>query len=522
MKGQKLIKTFADKDCNVYNLIKANGEDSYFMEVLYYYVRRSLLRADFDLSEYEAFTINGKYFGFKLEVNFGSAYNNVIQSLSFALSVRALMLNPSYLQYCYDSRLLFFTMTEYLSWESHRIILECINDEDFRFIYQMIVDTKDKGKVDDKNKQLFEEKTIRPEFHHLEDYCKLMAKDPEYNGKSVIKNNAYLCSDIEEFTITKAIDYVGDTVFAYCDNLKEIRFERKVLFGKFPIIECKNLQRIIVPTEFLDYYKAELAYYKYIICDQEHLIEIKEEEKCSHVETVEKVDNSDDLEIEHVYVDSLSADPYVETEEAPDALIDYSKIGEIFEKKASSYKYFWFLSIISLANERNQLKVTYKDIVIRMAAMAWPMIFEDEINLGKRDMISQYLSAVEKATKLIPAATSKVVENYLTQHYQSQGIDRILSPLLKNVPYRFLSPWVRYTSDDDVIMESNRRVFSGLYALNKEGILLNETWWNYIQENYRDICKQAIDSFEDYLKDNNNGMALLKFKVGGVAFIGKT
>ena len=157
-----------------------------------------------------------------------------------------------------------------------------------------------------------------------------------------------------------------------------------------------------------------------------------------------------------------------------------------------------------------------------MAAMAWPMIFEDEINLGKRDMISQYLSAVEKATKLIPAATSKVVENYLTQHYQSQGIDRILSPLLKNVPYRFLSPWVRYTSDDDVIMESNRRDFSGLYALNKEGILLNETWWNYIQENYRDICKQAIDSFEDYLKDNNNGMALLKFKVGGVAFIGKT
>ena len=197
-------------------------------------------------------------------------------------------------------------------------------------------------------------------------------------------------------------------------------------------------------------------------------------------------------------------------------------IQEIFEKKASSYKYFWFLSIISLANERNQLKVTYKDIVIRMAAMAWPMIFEDEINLGKRDMISQYLSAVEKATKLIPAATSKVVENYLTQHYQSQGIDRILSPLLKNVPYRFLSPWVRYTSDDDVIMESNRRDFSGLYALNKEGILLNETWWNYIQENYRDICKQAIDSFEDYLKDNNNGMALLKFKVGGVAFIGKT
>ena len=521
MKDQKLIKTFADKDCNVYNLIKANGENSYFMEVLYYYVRRSLYEADFNLYEYDGFNINGKYLGKKLEVNFGSAYDNVIQSLGFALSVRALMLNPSYIKNCYDSRLLFYTISDYLTWASHRIIMECINDEDFLFIYQMIVDAKEKGMIDDTYKQLFKARTNRPEFHHLEDYCKLLAKDPEYNGKSVIKNNAYLCSDIAEFTITKAIDYVGDTVFAYCDNLKEIRFERKVLFGKFPIIECKNLQRIIVPTEFLDYYKAELAYYKYIICDQEHLIEIKEEEKCSHVETVEKVDNSDDLEIEHVYVDSLSADPYVETEEAPEVHIDFSKIGEIFEKKASSYKYFWFLSIISLANERNNLKITYKDIVVRMAAMAWPMIFEDEINLGKRDMISQYLSAVEKATKLIPAATSKVVENYLTQHYQSQGVDRILSPLLKNVPYRFLSPWIKYTSDDDVVAESNKSNFTGLYALNKEGISLNETWWNYIQKNYRDICKQAIESFEEYLKENNNDMALVKFKVSGVAFIGK-
>ena len=97
MARMKSIKTFADNDCNLYNLIKANGKNSYFMEVLYYYVRRSLVEAEFDLSEYDGFNINGKYLGYKLEVNFGGAFNNVIQSLSFALSVRALMLNPTYI-----------------------------------------------------------------------------------------------------------------------------------------------------------------------------------------------------------------------------------------------------------------------------------------------------------------------------------------------------------------------------------------------------------------------------------------
>ena len=44
-------------------------------------------------------------------------------------------------------------------------------------------------------------------------------------------------------------------------------------------------------------------------------------------------------------------------------------------------------------------------------------------------------------------ATSNVVENHIKMHYDSKGVDKLLSPLLKNVPYRFLSPWVKYTTD---------------------------------------------------------------------------
>jgi len=534
MAKTKSIKTFAEKGCNLYNLIKANGEDPYFMEVLYYYVRRSLLRADFDLSEYEAFTINGKYLGYKLEVDFGNAFDNVIQSLSFALSVRALILNPSNIKNCYDSRLLFCTIPDFLTWESHRIIMECLDDDDFHFIYQMIVDAIEKGMVDDTNKQLFNERTIRPEFHHLEDFCKLMAKDPEYNGQSIIKNNAYLCSDIDEFVITKSVDYVGNTAFAYCENLKVIKFERKVLLGKFPIIECHNLKQIVVPTEYLEYYKEALPYYKDIIFDHEQEFELKEIEIDPNSDVVEtenivetenfvekiEVEGYGNLEIEHVFLDNPYSYSCVEKDDNQDLKIDFSSINKIFEKKATSYKYFWFLSIISLAKERQDLNLSYNDILFRMAAMAWPIIFSYGINLGDRDMISKYLSEIQITTGLPPTVSSMRLEKYLQQNYKFQGIKSILSPLLKNVPYRFLSPWYKYTSDDDVIVGSNRKNFTGIYALKDDGIVIKKAWWDYIKHHYSEICNMSKKSLKAYISGYNDDKAVLKLFTNGISFIG--
>lgn len=522
MKAMKSTKTYADKSKGLLKMIKSNINDPYFLEVLYYHVRLSLIKQNYNLHDLDGFNISGKYMGYDIYVDLDRLYNNILRSLNLILSIRAFMLNGKYTKYAYNDKLLFYDInSNYLTWDCHRVIMECMDDEDFSCIYNMILSYMDVGKISEEQKELFKEKTINPGYHHQLEFCKILADKDDYNGATVIKNNRYLYSDIEQFVVNHKVEYVGNTAFAYCEILKEIEFEGKVLFGKFPIIECKNLQRIIVPTEYLDYYKEVLPYYKNIICDQEHKFDVKEIEEESQEEIKEVISIVDDLEIEHVYLDSTSADPYVETEEAPEIHIDYSKLDEIFEKKATSYKYFWFFSIISLANERKQLKITYKDIVIRMAAMAWPMIFEADINLGKNDRMAKHLSDVEKSTKLITAATSNVVEEYLTQHYQSQGVDRILSPLLKNVPYRFLSPWIKYTTDEDVIAESNRSDFTGLYALKDDGILLNEVWWNYIQDNYRDICKQALISFEAYLKDLNSGMALIKLKVSGIAFIGK-
>lgn len=492
MKEKKSIKTYADNS-NLKKVIKAYIDDPYFMEVMYYYVRRSLLEYEFNLKDVDGFDINGKYLGEKIEVDFTGIFNNVLKSLGFALSIRALMLNSDYIKKCYGNSLLFNSVdSSFISWDSHEIIMECIGDDDFSLIYQMMKDQRSNGRIDDKFKIQFKERTVRPEFHHLEDYCKILADDPTYHGQSVIKNNAFLCSDIEEFTITKAIDYVGNTAFAYCENLECLIFEGKVIFGKFPIIECKNLKRIIVPTNLLDYYKETLPYYKDIITDRE----LDSKESDIEVEV-------HDLEIEHVYVDVPSANSYIETEvEADEAkeITDYTIIRKAFDKKATSYKYFWFLAILKLYKENGNNNIKFKDILKKMVSSAWKYVFVENSVFPTIDQIPITLSKVGEKCALSRSAKETDIEYSVLEYYKALNLDSLLTPLLKNVPYRFLSPWIPFTDNEEVVAKSNNPDTKCPYALHDDHITIYPIWGDYFLENYDKLTQFAEKELRLYLK----------------------
>lgn len=216
-------------------------------------------------------------------------------------------------------------------------------------------------------------------------------------------------------------------------------------------------------------------------------------------------------DIEHVYVDIPSADPYIETEVSIKGArtkgnkpIDTKKLEAIFDNKSTSYKYFWFMAIISLAKENQTLSISYKDILIRMAALAWPIVLRHKIGLGKQDMFFRYLSDIVNRTSLDSRSTGRYVEFYLVDHYEDAGINRTLAPLLNNVPYRFLSPWVKFTTNKDVSDKSKSVSFDGLYALYSDGIVLNSKWWHYINAHYREICNSSISSFNKFAEQNNS------------------
>ena len=199
----------------------------------------------------------------------------------------------------------------------------------------------------------------------------------------------------------------------------------------------------------------------------------------------------------------IAAVPVKDARKERNKSIDVKKLETIFDNKSTSYKYFWFMAIISLARESHSLSMTYKDILIRMAALAWPIVLKHKINLGKQDMFFRYLSEIANKTSLDSRSTGRYVEYYLGDHYIDADISRTLSPLLNNVPYRFLSPWIKFTSNKDVSEQSRTATFDGLYALYTDGIELNSKWWHYINAHYREICDSSISSFNQFVQQNN-------------------
>lgn len=521
------------KEISLFSFVKKHVEDDYAMNVFYYCVKKAFVDKDFSLYGFSYFFIDGRFLGETMKVSSKGNYRTPVHSLAFILSLRLIMIDHNYIKVCDDDGLIFISKPrESFQWISYMsLVMDNWDDEEVKLLFQMMENYYYEEEFSDDDKNAFKNTIVAPEFKNERAYYKKVAYNTSGVSNSVIGDNAFLEAKIKKYSVSKDIVYVGNTAFSYCDELETLEFEGKTMFGTFPIVECNNLRQIVVPNDLRSYYVECLPYYKGIITEKKDCWCIPQKEEVSN--KVDPRKETNESEIEYVYVDIPSAEPYTEVEvpvqeehnpvaEDEERMpIDIKTLQTVFDKVASSYKFFWMMAIISLAKEKHHLTLSFDDITIRMAAMAWPIVFEDDIDLGNSDIMKSYLEGVVKKTKLIKGATSNVVENYLKQHYSSQGVDKILSPLMKNVPYRFLSPWIKYTTDAEVIEKSCAKSFNGLYAIHSKHIVLDEEWWDYIDAHYLEICDFSMRSFIAYAKKYNNDIKLVKLMTTGWQLIKK-
>ena len=183
------------------------------------------------------------------------------------------MLDKCYLKCCADDSLIFTSsVIGKFQWvELTTIIRECMDDDEFYRLYDIFEDLYfDESITEESIVELKDGLTV-PEYRGLEKFFKTMASSNEGIVEGVICDNAFINEDFETFIVPTDVAYIGNTAFSYCPNLSMIRFTNKVSFGVFPIVECKKLSRIVVPTELVDYFKEELPYYKSIVTDNENM-----------------------------------------------------------------------------------------------------------------------------------------------------------------------------------------------------------------------------------------------------------
>lgn len=181
---------------------------------------------------------------------------------------------------------------------------------------------------------------------------------------------------------------------------------------------------------------------------------------------------------------------------------DIDKMWHAFDKKATSYKYFWFLSIVQLYMEQLQTSISFRDITIRMMSNAWQYVYKEKGVFGKLDQIPKYVGEIKEFYRLSESLHKSRIEDRIKYYYEKDHLNRLLAPLLNNVPYRFLSPWIPFTSNEDVIAKSNAKDSKCPYSINDDSIVINPIWNDYLMEHHSEIVQFIENELRKYLKIN--------------------
>ena len=179
---------------------------------------------------------------------------------------------------------------------------------------------------------------------------------------------------------------------------------------------------------------------------------------------------------------------------------DLDMFRHAFDKKATSYNYFWFLAILKIYRDNREDSISFKDILIKMVSIAWKYVFVVKCQFRSLDQLPVYLRAIQAKTYLFRSANEKVIEERVQEYFYELNLNTLLMPLLNNVPYRFLSPWIPFASNDDVKAKSKIVYLRCPYSLHSDHITINPIWGDYFVKKYYRIFRFIEEELKAYLK----------------------
>ena len=163
-------------------------------------------------------------------------------------------------------------------------------------------------------------------------------------------------------------------------------------------------------------------------------------------------------------------------------------LSRVFNNTTATYKFYWFQSLLQMHNEEGIYRMNVWDLVIRMVANAWFPIHYFHLSFGSMDSLHRIVTELQWMTDLPMDAKKEEVVECLTARLDDKKVKDQLATLVRNVPYRFLSPWINYTCDADVIARSHAYENGCLYSIQKTKdefyITINPVWNKYLQDYY--------------------------------------
>lgn len=198
-------------------------------------------------------------------------------------------------------------------------------------------------------------------------------------------------------------------------------------------------------------------------------------------------------------------------------ILTTNRLGKIFSNTTATYKFFWFVSILQIHAKTQSLKINVWDIVIRMVANAWYPIHYFRLSFGKSDSLFEIVMELQRITQIPIDANAETIIVGIKDRFNDKQVKKLLTTLTLNVPYRFLSPWIK-TSDDKLMVVRSQTLENGcLYSLHKDNaefyIDLNPVWDTYLHSHYNILVDFAYWNLTQFLQTRNPNVPAIPNKL---------
>ncbi|WP_342644892.1 HNH endonuclease domain-containing protein [Mucilaginibacter sp. CSA2-8R] len=178
-----------------------------------------------------------------------------------------------------------------------------------------------------------------------------------------------------------------------------------------------------------------------------------------------------------------------------------NKLAACFNSKVTTYKFYWFLSILQAVEHRKSI-IYKRELFAGMISNAWYTVNYFHVSFGHQDQLQSAIETLLMEEVLgVDEKQIAVLERLATT--ENQTSIRKLNHFNKQVPHWFLSPWFPNADRKEIYERS--KIFDNdcLYSLEKDRIIVNPNWFEYLIYNARVLKDYCYWNLTLYLQDRN-------------------
>lgn len=181
----------------------------------------------------------------------------------------------------------------------------------------------------------------------------------------------------------------------------------------------------------------------------------------------------------------------------------FENTSKIFENTSTTYKYYWSLALLDNVVKNKRKSVSFAEMITNMMGLAWRTVNNTELSFGHHDSMRREIDNLREYLNIPANADKETVIEIILKNAERERVMNSLKIFYENVPYRFLSPWIRFTNKSEVAKLSQLYLNNCIYAIEEERIILNPAYINFVITNYISLQDFAYQGLVQFLEKRN-------------------